>query len=304
MKRAVKKIEVGGGAGLEKAGVSARAFLREGRGAGGGRGWRVAGGGREGVAAGDYALRRDFEYWEIEYVEGGRGQVELGGRRTALAAGVVYAVAPDMRRGRRSDGRRALRRYYLWLEGAGAEAAVRAAGLGDGRVRVVDAPGEVREVFEWLLREGARTGAEAEAATGHLARLLLLKLEAARDAGEVSVAGPGGGARTDDSARANFERCRAMVDTEAARLRSTAEVAAAAGLRGETVCRLFQRFLDTTPGAYLRARRVALAGERLKEPGARVKEVAAALGFADAFHFSRVFRNETGMTPREWRARG
>ena len=174
----------------EKAAGAARSFLRPGRASA--RGWRVVGGGREGVAAGDYALRRDFEYWEIEYTEGGRGQVELGGRRTALAAGVVYAVAPDMRRGRRSDGRRPLRRYYLWLDGAGAEAAVRAAGLADGRVRVVESPGEVREVFEWLLREGARKGSAAEEATGHLARLLLLKLGAARDAGEAPVAGPGG----------------------------------------------------------------------------------------------------------------
>ena len=119
-------------------------------------------------------------------------------------------------------------------------------------------------------------------------------IEAARDAGA---------AVEDAGARASFERCRALADTEAARLRGAAELAAAAGLRTETLCRLFRRFLDTTPGAYLRARRMRLAAERLREPGARVKEVAAALGFADAFHFSRVFKAETGMTPKAWRQR-
>lgn len=286
----------------EPAAAEARRFFRAGGRRGAGASWRVVGGGREALAAGSYAQRRDFSYWEIEYIDGGRGQAEIGGRREALAAGAVYVAGPETRRGRRSDVRRPLRRYYLWLEGAGAEAALRSAGLAEGRMRRVDAPGEVREVFEWLLREGARPGATAEAVVGHLARVLLLKLAASREAGASTAAGPGGAEAGDDSARASFERCRALVDAEAARLKSTAEIAAAAGLRTETVCRLFKRFLDTTPGDYLRGRRVRLAAERLREPGARVKEVAASLGFADAFHFSRVFRAETGVSPRAWRA--
>lgn len=264
----------------------------------------MIGGGWETLAAGSYAQRREFPYWEIEYIVGGRGQAEVGGRREALGAGAAYAIGPEMRRGRRSDARRPLRRHYLWLEGAGAEAALQEAGLGDGRVRMVEAPGEAREAFEWILREGARPGEAAEAAIGHLARVLLLKLAAGKSggAGAALASGPGGSEAGDDSARASFERCRALIDAEAARLKSTAEISAAAGLRSETVCRLFKRFLDTTPGDYLRGRRVRIAAERLREPGARVKEVAAALGFADAFHFSRVFRAEMGTTPRAWRA--
>ncbi|MEO0055067.1 MAG: hypothetical protein RLZZ50_1014, partial [Verrucomicrobiota bacterium] len=210
---------------VEPAAEDARRFFRPVR-RGAARGWRVTGGGRESLAAGSYAQRRDFQYWEIEYIVGGRGQAEVAGRREALAAGAVYATGPEMRRGRRSDPRRPLRRYYLWLEGPGAEAALRAAGLADGRVRKVEAPGEAREAFEWILREGARPGDAAEAALGHLVRVLLLKLAAAP--GPVPAAGPGGG-ETDASARASFERCRAMIDTEAAGLKGTAEIAAAAG---------------------------------------------------------------------------
>jgi AraC-like DNA-binding protein len=287
----------------EPAAVESRRFFRAGGRRGAGGGWRVVGGGWEMLAAGSYAQRRDFPYWEIEYIAGGRGVAELAGRREALGAGAVYAVGPEMRRGRRSDVRRPLRRHYLWIDGAGAEAALRAAGLGIGRVRLVDVPGEAREVFEWILREGARRGAGAEAVVSHLAKVLLLKLAASREPG-AAAAGPGGEETGDASARTSFERCRELIDAEAARLKSTAEIAAAAGLRSETVCRLFKRFLDTTPGDYLRGRRVRLAAERLREPGARVKEVAAALGFADAFHFSRVFRSETGLSPRAWRAQG
>jgi AraC family transcriptional regulator len=93
-----------------------------------------------------------------------------------------------------------------------------------------------------------------------------------------------------------------LIDAEAARFRGTVEIAAVTGVRAETLCRWFRRFLGCTPGDYLRGRRMRLAAERLREPGARVKGVALELGFADAFHFSRVFRKEMGVSPREWRA--
>ena len=111
---------------VEPAAAEARRFFRPAAKRAGGRGWRVVGGGREALAAGSYAQRRDFPYWEIEYIAGGRGQAEVAGRREALTSGAVYAIGPEVRRGRRCDARRPLRRYYLWLEGPGAEAALAA----------------------------------------------------------------------------------------------------------------------------------------------------------------------------------
>lgn len=256
-------------------------------------GWRVVGAGCETLPAGIYATRRDFAYHAVEYTATGRGMIELGRTTGALTAGRVYAAGPETRSGLRVDATRPLRRYYLWLDGPGAAAVLTEAGLGVNRVRAVTAPGEIREAWEWLLRDGGRPGARGAALAQGLTEVLMLKLAEARDAGV-----PG----AEEGARTTFERCRALVDAEAARLRGAADLAAAAGLRTETVCRLFRRFADTTPGAYIRSRRMRLAAERLRVPGARVKEVAAELGFADAFHFSRVFKAETGVAPRDWRA--
>ncbi len=282
--------------------AGARRFFRPGRdgegddaGAARGAGWRVAGAGCETIAGGAYLQQREFPYHKIEYIAAGRGWAELGGLRQGLAAGAAYASAPDARLGLRSDAGRPLRRYYLWLAGDGAGEALAEAGLGRARVRAVVAPGEIREAWEWLLREGAGDGPRAGELTRRLAEVLLLKLADARDAGA---------GEAEEGARESLERCRDLVDADAARLRGAADLAAAAGLRTETVCRLFRRFLDTTPGAYLRTRRMRLAAERLRAPDARVKEVAAELGFADAFHFSRVFKAEMGVGPRAWKTRG
>ena len=254
----------------------------------------MAGAGWEALEGGVYLARREFPFWAVEFIAAGRGRAELGGLGQALVTGRFFATTPETRLGLRGEAGRGLRRYYLWLDGAGAEGRIAAAGLERPRVRMAVAPGEIREAWEWLLREGARPGGAGAVLARALAEVLLLKLADARDAG---------GVEPEEGARETFERCRALADGEAVRLRGAAELAGAAGLRVETLCRLFRRYGDTTPGAYLRRRRMRLAAERLRLPEARVKQVAAELGFADAFHFSRVFKAELGVTPRAWRAR-
>ncbi len=257
------------------------------------RGWRLVGAGCERLPGGSYLQRRDFPYHTIEFISVGRGLVELAGKRCTLAGGCVYTIGADERFGVRTDAKRALQRYYLWMEGPEVASVLNQAGLWGGRLRNLNVPGEIREAWEWLLRDGARAGLfGAELAQG-LAEVILLKLAAANDEGSF---------RADSEGRACFERCRAMADEQVEHLRGAAELATAAGLRTETVCRQFQRYLGTTPGRYLRAKRIRLAAERLNAPNVSIKEVAAALGFSDAFHFSRVFKQEMGVSPKLWRS--
>ncbi len=54
---------------------------------------------------------------------------------------------------------------------------------------------------------------------------------------------------------------------------------------------------------YLRERRLALAADLLREPGATLAVVADRVGFANAFAFSAAFKREFGVSPSEYRTR-
>lgn len=101
-------------------------------------------------------------------------------------------------------------------------------------------------------------------------------------------------------------RADAVADSVAARLRqdplqrwNLPEFARQHGLSWSALRQALRRRTGLSPQRLLRSARLALAAQRLGE-GARVAEAAAAAGFADPFHFSRVFRRAYGVPPRAW----
>lgn len=83
---------------------------------------------------------------------------------------------------------------------------------------------------------------------------------------------------------------------------SLAAMAREAGLSAEHFHRCFVRAFQVTPFAYLHRRRMARARGLLAGGALRVKEVAAACGYADPYYFSRMFRAHFGHTPAAVRA--
>lgn len=77
------------------------------------------------------------------------------------------------------------------------------------------------------------------------------------------------------------------------------DFAALAELSREHFARQFRRDLGIGPKEYLSQRVLERACARLLA-GERVQEVAAALGFASPFYFSRFFKAATGLSPRDF----
>lgn len=103
---------------------------------------------------------------------------------------------------------------------------------------------------------------------------------------------------------ASVATARAMMDDDPAAPWSLAQLAGEAGLSRYQLVRQFGQATGLTPHAYLMQRRLHQA-RQLMGAGTPLADVAAASGFADQSHLTRLFARSFGITPGAYvRARG
>ena len=96
-------------------------------------------------------------------------------------------------------------------------------------------------------------------------------------------------------------RALALMQADCAHPWTLDNLAAAVGLSRTGLAQRFRQALGDTPLAHLRTLRMQQAMRLLGETPQTLEQVATAVGYQDAFSFSKVFKREVGQSPREFR---
>ncbi len=106
--------------------------------------------------------------------------------------------------------------------------------------------------------------------------------------------------RWSDAPSSDVREVRERLADDSARVASLAELARLTGLSRYQVLRRFERAYGLPPHAWLLRRRAERARVLIRD-GSTLSAAAAATGFADQSHMTRVFARQFGFTPGAWR---
>lgn len=251
----------------------------------------VISGGLEHCTAGYTIHRATFPFYSIEYVARGTGKLKLQGQCHVLNPGTVFSYGPGIAHDIISDPDERLVKYFVDFSGTNALGLLKSCKLSPGRAAKVFPPQVLAALFDELIHIGLRFGRQNAGLCSKLLECLTLKIAAAN--------APAGTLET--PAFTTYQQCRQHIEQHFLRLRTLDQIAADCHADKAYLCRLFRRYDSESPYQYLLRLKMNYAAEQLQQPGSLVKRVAQETGFADAFHFSRVFRKMLGIAPKDFR---
>ena len=226
--------------------------------------------------------------FELVWMLAGTATWLVEDREVQAAPGMVLLACPGMHDAFRWDRRRTTVHGYLHFELVGEVPDHR----NWPRWRVLPEEDLLRPLFRhvgWLL---GQPGTEAQVNQAvHLALAAFLS-------GRVGCAGPAEG-ELPPAVRRMLDGITTAIDT---RLQpDLADLVHWSGVSRSSLAVLVKETLGCTPMEVLRLLRLDRAVQLLTRTDLAVQEIAALVGFPDAFHFSRCFQREFGQPPRTFR---
>ena len=248
--------------------------------------------------AGDYEYpRHRHTNYEVILIDRGPYRCELNGAQLTLRHGQVLVIKPgDWHQDHLRDGQR---HYVLHFRLIGPFSGEPATPLFQTEARPVEQICEGDYAHEtFFMRELRR---EANDATVHSAAIQDCLLEAFfwRIARGLPAAALSDAFRRLPQAEAQREMIAAVLCRHLKSNPTVRELAAEAGMSPRHFSTLCARMFGTGPARCLLQLKLRQAEEMLRYRGLRVKEVSAALGFANPYHFSRAFKRVHGRPPSQ-----
>jgi AraC-like DNA-binding protein len=241
--------------------------------------------------------RRTFAGHDLLFCIAGAGNVRSGERTVSMSAGQLGWIDNSQPHAHWPSATEPWELLWLRVESPQMDQFAEVLEVRDDPVFSLHDATNARAVFERifaLLRERPLTmDASLHAAVGCLVALLF-------EARQPKLA-PNERQEQDARLTPGLRRVLAKMRTDYRRAWRIGDFARLAGVSVPHFFRCFSAATGSSPMDWLRRERINQAKRRLSETSEAIRSVAAEVGYADPFHFSRDFSKVVGVSPRRYR---
>jgi AraC-like DNA-binding protein len=235
-------------------------------------------------------------YFQMLYILGGKGALQIGETRVPLRAGQCFLIRPDVVHGATASG--AIRTLDIKFN-------VRNPGL---HKSLMAAPafgtmGEsaIPELLERIRNEGEhRHPFYRDVCSALMAEIVLLYLRRHSGLPERPAASAEAGEQVNDPL---LRRTLEYIRQNYASAMVVTDIAKGMGCCDRSLRLHFRNVMGIGPLEYLQRYRLARAKELIEYSDYSLKEIAVRVGFKTIQHFTRLFAASEGMAPGAWRQR-
>jgi AraC-like DNA-binding protein len=235
---------------------------------------------------------RRFHEYALVYVSSGTGEFESEiTTRTSLGAGTAFLLFPEVWHRYRPGKKTGWREYWVTFDGDQArelqkkgfiapESPVIKTGLDDGILR------SFKAILDHLRAEplGFQQIIAAEVLK------IIAAVLAADQRQRIGVHG-----------YELIRRAKTAMEERGDGTPVIEDVAAALGVSASQLRRVFKEHAGVSPYQYHLQVKIGRARLMLRETDLPIKQIAKILGFRSAYHFSKLFKNRTAISPSQWR---
>jgi AraC-like DNA-binding protein len=244
-------------------------------------------GGREQCAPSYRIERNSFKFHSIEFVSSGRGTLTLHGKSYPLRPGAIYSYGPRVKHRIETDPERPMLKHFVDFSGSGLVDLLKTTDFLKGSPLYVSRPFRIRSIFENLITTGNTESRNRAALCALLLRQLILYTDDCAMDPDAAFS----------PAWQTYLRCRQYIERYFLEIPTVHDAAQKCFVDQAYLARLFKRFADESPLQLLTRLKMSRAADLLSNRDLLIKQVAEEVGFADPYHFSRVFKRVYGIPP-------
>jgi AraC-like DNA-binding protein len=235
--------------------------------------------------------RRKFEYYGMEYIVSGMCTLVLDDKEYQLKAGSIFCYGPRTHHKIMNTGDSQLVKFFVDFTGPEVKEVIGEPFFESLRPYQMPNLRSMHELFLQILETGKQGGKGCQ----RIIRLLLklISTQVAHKAINLE--------EYTSQSYTTYERCMSFVEQNYLSLSSVSDLARECHVSTGYMSRIFKKYAEESPSEMLMRLKLNRAGELLLQDQLLIKEVADRIGYEDPYHFSRLFKQYYGMSPKHFR---
>jgi AraC-like DNA-binding protein len=235
--------------------------------------------------------RKKFEYYGLEYIVSGACQLTLNGKVYNLKAGSIFCYGPRTPHKIENIGDTELVKFFVDFTGPMVRKVLGDTFFKGPRPYQMPNLRSMHELFMQVQETGKAGGRNAQKITRLLLTLIAAQVQdKAVDFDEYA-----------SQSYTTYERCISLLEQNFLTMKSVADLANLCHISTGYMSRIFKKFAEESPSDMLMRMKLNRAGELLLQEHLLIKEVSDQIGYEDPYHFSRLFKQFYGMSPKHFR---